>query len=123
MNDLIMNFLLGGFIVAGTSWLGAYASPLAAAIFWAYPFSLFPSLFYLKDKGKPNSYISKFLFSNVWGLVLQALILFLLHIFVNLTPNKDSLWNPIGKASIGYIIGALIYVGIVEFFGLQKYFM
>ena len=64
MNKLFINFLLGGFIVSGTSWLGAFASPLIAALFWAYPFSLFPSIFFLQSQGKPNSYISKFLFNN-----------------------------------------------------------
>lgn len=123
MNKLFINFLLGGFIVSGTSWLGAFASPLIAALFWAYPFSLFPSIFFLQSQGKPNSYISKFLFSNVWGLILQAIILFSLSYFIHLTPTNESLLPAIGKASIIYVIGSALYYFIVKFFHLEKYFM
>lgn len=123
MNKILINFLLGGAIVSATSYLGAYTTPLIAALFWAYPFSLFPSIHFLKEIKKPNSYISKFLFSNVWGLILQAIILFLLSHYIGETPDKDSIMPAIGKASIGYIIGAAIYYFGVKLLGLQKYFM
>ena len=54
MNKILINFLLGGAIVSATSYLGAYTTPLIAALFWAYPFSLFPSIHFLKEIKKKH---------------------------------------------------------------------
>jgi hypothetical protein len=63
---ILFNFLLGGISVACTSVLGNYMSPLAGAIFWAYPITIIPSLFFMKQNGKDNEYLSKFLISTTF---------------------------------------------------------
>lgn len=61
---ILINFLLGGFAVAGTSVLGSYMNPLAGAIFWSYPITIIPSVFFMRESGKDNQYIAKFLFCH-----------------------------------------------------------
>ena len=63
---ILINFLLGGFAVAGTnsSWKLLASNPLAGAIFWSYPITIIPSVFFMRQSGKDNKYIAKFLFSD-----------------------------------------------------------
>ena len=48
---IVLNFILGGIAVAGTSVVGNFMNPLAGAIFWSYPITIIPSLFFMKNSG------------------------------------------------------------------------
>jgi hypothetical protein len=58
--NLINNFFVGGFTIATTSYLATYLSPLLGAIFWSYPLTILPSIFFMKGEKKSNKTISKF---------------------------------------------------------------
>jgi len=120
---ILFNFLLGGTSVACTSVLGNYMSPLAGAIFWAYPITIIPSLFFMKQNGKDNEYLSKFLISTTFGLLLLGITTIAMSYFIKNQPNDTSLWIPISKSSGIYLGGALLFYGIVKFAGLSHYFM
>ena len=66
---IFLNFILGGTSVAGTSVLGNYMNPLIGAIFWAFPITIIPSLFFMRENGKDNVYLAKFLLSTTFGLI------------------------------------------------------
>ena len=120
---ILLNFVLGGISVAGTSVLGDYMSPLAGAIFWAYPITIIPSLFFMKQNGKDNEYLSKFLISTTFGLLLLGGTTIAMSYFIKNYPKDDSLWKPIAKASGIYLGGALLFYGVIKIAGLSHYFM
>ena len=120
---IVINFLLGGLAVAGTSVIGSYMNPLAGAIFWSYPITIIPSVFFMRDNKKSNEYISKFLFSTTFALSLLALTTIALSYFIKHTENGTSLWIPIGKTTLVYMAGASLFYLIIRVAGLEQYFM
>lgn len=120
---IMLNFFLGGIAVAGTSWLGTYMNPLAGAIFWSYPITILPSLFFMRQQGKDNIYLSKFLISTTFGLILLMGTTIALSLFIRHSSEYQNLWISVAKGSGVFIIGALFYFLIVYFGGLSHYFM
>ena len=57
--SLIQNFIIGGSIIASISYLGTFFDPLIGAIWWSFPISLLPTLFFMKKHGKDDKYIAK----------------------------------------------------------------
>jgi hypothetical protein len=120
---ILINFLLGGFAVAGTSVLGSYMNPLAGAIFWSYPITIIPSVFFMRENGKDNQYIAKFLFSTTFALGLLVISTISMSYFIKGSAKGLSLWGPIGKASLVYLAAAAVFYLIIHFGGLAHYFM
>lgn len=120
---ILMNFLMGGTVVLGTSLLGNFLNPLAGALFWSYPSNLLPSLFFMKQNKKNNLYLSKFLISTTFGLLLLGTTTFALSYFIRNTPEDSTLWTSIGKATIVYLFGAMILYSVIRFGGLTHYFI
>ena len=120
---ILLNFVLGGISVAGTSVLGNYMNPLVGAIFWAFPITIIPSLFFMRENGKDNVYLAKFLLSTTFGLVLLGATTIAMSYFIRHESKDTSLWSPIGKASLVYGAGAAFYYIIVKYCGLEHYFM
>ena len=85
--SLIQNFLLGGAIVASISYLGTFFDPLIGAIWWSFPISLLPTLFFMKKHGKDNKYIAKFTISTTYALVLLVLSTAVLAMFIKNNKN------------------------------------
>lgn len=56
--ELGINFLLGGTTIATVSCLVSFVSPLIAAIVWSYPFSILPTVYFMKRQSKSNNQIS-----------------------------------------------------------------
>ena len=121
--NLFINFILGGFVVATTSWLGTFMNPLVAAIFWSYPITIIPSIFFMKKQGKDNIYIGKFLKSTTFALILLMAVTYMLSYFIKRTNQSQSLWIPIGKASLGYILCGILFYLIIYYTGASKYFL
>ena len=121
---ILLNFVLGGFAVAGTSWLGTFMSPLVGAIFWSYPITILPSLFFMRQQGRNNEYLAKFLVSTTFGLILLMGTTIVLSIIIrHSSQSTASLWIAVAKASGLYILGAIFYFCIVKYCGLSHYFM
>jgi hypothetical protein len=122
---ILLNFLLGGFAVAGTSWLGTFLNPLAGAIFWAYPITILPSLFFMRQQGKNNIYLSKFLISTTFGLILLMATTIAMSLFIkqNNNTSNSSLWIAVGKGTGIYFLGAVAFYLIVHYAGLSHFFM
>ena len=120
---ILLNFVLGGISVAGTSVLGNYMNPLAGAIFWAYPITIIPSLFFMRENEKDNEYLAKFLFSTTFGLILLGATTIAMSYFIRHETKEISLWTPIGKGSLVYGGAAALFYLIVKYCGLSHYFM
>jgi len=51
----------------------------------------------------------------------MGVTLLLSHLIKNIL--KESLWVPVGKSTIGFVIGIAIYYSIIKLFELENYFM
>ena len=123
LRNLIFNFLLGGAAVATTSYLGTFFDPLVGAIVWAYPITIIPTIFFMHNDKKTNNYISKFLFGTTFALILLLIVTFSLSYIIKHSSEKQSLWIAIGKSTIVFAIGGILYYGIIKLLNLEKYFM
>ena len=68
--NLVQNFLMGGAIVASISYIGTFMDPLLGAIWWSFPVSLLPTIYFMKKNKKSNDYIAKFTLSTTFALIL-----------------------------------------------------
>ena len=121
LHSLIQNFIIGGSIIASISYLGTFFDPLIGAIWWSFPISLLPTLFFMRKHGKDNKYIAKFTVSTTYALVLLVLSTALLSYYIK--NNKTSLWMPILKTSGAWLVASVIFFGIVKHFKLEDKFM
>ena len=117
---LIENFILGGLVTVLTSYIGTYFSPLAASIFWVYPFTLLPTIFYMRKSGKDNKFISKFLLKTTFALIILFLVtLTLSKLFLHFGDNI--VFVLLASLGVWFMLG-LIYYYLINVLGLKKYF-
>lgn len=120
--SLIQNFIIGGSIIASISYLGTFFDPLIGAIWWSFPISLLPTLFFMQKHGKDNKYIAKFTISTTYALVLLVLSTAALSMFIKNNKSK-SLWMPVLKTTGLWLIASVIFFGVIKYFKLADKFM
>lgn len=117
---LIVNFIIGGLIVMIVNYLTINESPLAGALFWSFPLSIIPTVYYLHKGNKSNTYISKFLLSTTYTLI----ILFITTLSMSYFYSKSSdIFSPLLYSFLVWAIISLIFYYTVITFDLKKYFM
>ena len=119
--NIIQNFLIGGTLIATTSYIGTFFDPLVAAIFWSFPISILPTLYFMKQNNKNNFYISKFTLSTTYALILLVVTTFFLSYF--LKHDKKSITGPIIKTSGVWLVCSVIFYGVIKYFNLENRFM
>tara|TARA_Y100000768_G_scaffold346843_1_gene294684 strand:- start:826 stop:1164 length:339 start_codon:yes stop_codon:yes gene_type:complete len=112
--------MLGGSVTAIASWIGTFINPLIAAIYWSYPISILPTIYFMKRYSKDNLYISKYLISTTFALILLMIATFFMAYFIKTTNN---IILSIFKSTIIWFICSLIFYYGVIFLKLDKYFM
>jgi len=56
---LLINFLLGGTIVASVSYIATFMNPVLASIWWSFPLSIIPSMYFMNKMVNPiNIYLN-----------------------------------------------------------------
>ena len=120
--SLFQNFLIGGAIVASISYLGTFFDPLIGAIWWSFPISLLPTLFFMKKHGKDNKYIAKFAISTTYALVLLVISTAVLSRFIKNNKN-NSLWMPVLKTTGVWLVASVLFFGAIKYFKLEDKFM
>jgi len=110
--ELSINFLLGGTIIASVSYLATFVSPLIAAIVWSYPFSILPTVYFMKRQSKSNNQISKFLFGTSFALIILLITTIALAYFLK-HDTSDTGFSSIMKAMCVWAVGSLLfYIGV-----------
>lgn len=117
--DLIQNFFIGGLITASISYSGTFLSPVLAAIWWAFPVSLLPSMYYMHQQGKSFDYISKFAITTTFALIIMFITTLALGHFFK---GAKTFWTPVDKGVVVWLILSAIYYGSIRYFKLEKYF-
>lgn len=119
-NPLFRNFILGGSIVASISYIGNYLSPLLGAIWWSFPLSLLPTLWFMKENGKDNKYLAKFSLSTTYALSLLLISTISLAYFFK---KSKGFVEPVGKATLVWFICSIIFYLGIKFFKLEDKFI
>jgi len=122
-DKLLQNFLLGGTVIAITSYLATFMNPVLGAIFWSYPISILPSVYYMKTNGKNNKYIAKFLFSTTFALILLMFTTFAISYYLKNAPEKESIWPSVIKSTMWWVLFSVLYFLFVKYGGYMKHFM
>jgi len=120
-SSLFRNFALGGTVVSSISYIATYVNPLLAAIWWSFPLSLLPSLWYMKQNNKLNKDIAQFALSTTYALVL--LVISTLGLYYFFSTEKKRFWLPVAKASIIWVVAAIIFYYVVKYFNLETKFL
>ena len=80
VRSLLIQFITGGTLVAATTFLVQYVNTTMAAIVWAFPFSLIPTIFFLWQANEPIQKITSYVFSTTTSLI--ALLMFIVSFSV-----------------------------------------
>lgn len=122
--SLLTNFLVGGTVVATVSAFANYLSPLAGAIWWSFPLSILPTVYFLRAHGKSNHYVSSFLLSTTFAIVLLvATTLILSYYFGQLSPNDPGWWVVVLKTVGWWVVMSGVFYGVVKWGGLEGWFV
>lgn len=122
VKDLIRNFIVGGLVISSVSYLATFMGPLIGAIWWSFPLSLLPSIYFMHRLGKDNDYIAEFALSTTYALVLLAATTYALAKFIK-EDKEGGVWWPIFKSAGVWVVLSAIFYFVIQTFGLKKYFM
>lgn len=118
--DLFQNFLLGGLITASISYLGTYLDPLLGAIWWSFPISLIPTIYFMRQSGKKNKYISQFTYSTTYAIILLVISCLFLGYYLK---REDGILYPILKATLVWFVCSTLFYYIIKHYKLEEKFM
>lgn len=118
--ELFQNFIMGGLITASISYIGTYMDPLLGAIWWSFPISLIPTIYFMKDTGKSNKFIAQFTISATYSLVLLFISCFFMGHYIN---TSDDIAMPIIKAIGVWFIASVIFYNVIKRFKLDTKFI
>lgn len=119
--DLAKNFMIGGAITASISYTANFLSPVAAAIWWAFPLSLLPSVYYLIERGRSSGYVSNFVLTTTYALVILFITTMALGYFYK-GQKEVAFWPPVLKALVIYAVLGGMYYWFIKHFQLGSYF-
>jgi len=122
--DLLQDFFFGGAVIALVSYVGTFLNPVGGAVLWAYPFSLLPTLVFMRMLGKSSAYIGRFTLVGTFAIMIEAVSTFALAYFIR-QDDKSShfLATAIAKSLAVWAVFGLLYYKGVYYLGLQKKFM
>ncbi len=118
--DLLQNFVMGGLIIASISYIGTYLSPLLGAIWWSFPISLIPTIYFMKESGKSNKFIANFTLSTSYALILLFISCFFMSYYLK---KSNGIFIPIGKSVIVWLIASIIFYYGIKHFKLDDKFL
>ena len=118
--ELFQNFIMGGLITASISYIGTYMDPLLGAIWWSFPISLIPTIYFMKKTGKSNKFIAQFTISTTYSLVLLFISCFFMGHYLN---RSDDIAMPIIKAIAVWFIASVIFYTVIKLFKLDTKFI
>jgi Kef-type K+ transport system membrane component KefB len=101
--------------------MATFLNPMVAAIWWSYPISIIPVLYFMKQNGVNNSHISRFMLGITIVSLLTVICCYLLSYFIK--NSKEELISSIIKASLFWILSSAIFYLLVNYFGYESYFV
>ena len=119
--QLFKNFVLGGLTIASVSYMATFLDPILASIWWSYPISIIPVIYFMKQNKVTNSHISRFLLGITVVSILTFISCYLLSYFIK--NSKTGLLGPIVKSSLWWMFACALFYGLVKYGGYMHYFI
>ena len=119
--QLFKNFILGGLTIASVSYMATFLDPILAAIWWSYPISIIPVIYFMKQNKVTNIHISKFLLGITVVSILTFVSCYLLSYFIK--NSKTGLLYPIIKSSLWWMFSCALFYVLVKYTGYTSYFI
>ena len=108
--EFILQFLIGGFIVTGTSYLVENFDTKIAAIFWSLPYTLFPIMFTMWYKHRANKDIALLSLHSSYSLIVLFVFLYSFYWLMSyFGEGRYDLWYSLGFSFIIWSICAYIF--------------
>ena len=124
LKSVFINFLVGGTVVASVSVFATWMNPVAGAIWWSFPLSIIPSIYFLRYHGKSNKYVSVFLRSTTYAISLLVLATLIMSYYFSKLKPYDEKWSiAIFKTFGWWIFLSSIFYFIVNKFNWDKWFI
>ena len=121
VQQLFKNFILGGLTIASVSYMATFLDPVLASIWWSYPISIIPVIYFMKQNRVTNSHISRFLLGITVVTILTLISCYLLSYFIK--NSKTGLLEPIVKSSLWWMLSCALFYGLVKYGGYMHYFI
>lgn len=118
--DIIENFIVGGVMTAGISYLGTYIDSLTAAILWTFPVSIIPTIYFMRQSGRTSSYIATFVYSTAYSLLLLFASCWIMAYYIK---KDNDIVAPVIKASLLWLVASGIFYYLVKRYKLESRFM
>ena len=118
--DIVKNFIVGGMMTAGISYMGTYVDSLTGAILWSVPVSIIPTIYFMKESGKSSLYISRFVYTTTFALLLLVLSCGILAYYIK---KDDDIVMPIAKATTAWVLVSSLFFIVVKRYKLESRFI
>ena len=110
VQSVAANFLVGGSVVASVSVLATWMDPVAGAIWWSFPFSIIPSVYFMRAHGRSNQEAAAFLRSTTFAFALLLIAVYTMsYYFDRLPPFDDRWWLAIAKTTAVWLACAAVF--------------
>ena len=118
--DIFKNFIVGGMMTAGISYMGTYVDSLTGAILWSIPVSIIPTIYFMQESGKSSMYISRFVYTTTFALLLLVLSCGILAYYIK---KDDDIVMPIVKATSAWVLASSLFFYVVKRYKLESKFI
>ena len=118
--DVLKNFIVGGMMTAGISYMGTYVDSLTGAILWSIPVSIIPTIYFMQESGKSSQYISRFVYTTTFALLLLVLSCGILAYYIK---KDDDIVMPIVKATTVWVFASSLFFYVVKRYKLESKFI
>ena len=106
IKGIILQFIIGGIIVAGTTTIAQKFSTKWAAVFWSFPFTLIPVVIIMYTSKENRNKISSFILQSVPSLI--NLMVFLLAFGFIL--KKLGFWKSFGISVSLWVVLSIVFI-------------
>ena len=86
-DNLLTAFITGGITVAGTTYITQYLSPELGDIFWSFPLTLLPAIYFLFESGDSANKIADFVIGSAYTMFI--LLSFLVTFFFSVRHGRS----------------------------------
>lgn len=118
--DVLKNFIVGGMMTAGISYMGTYVDSLTGAILWSIPVSIIPTIYFMQESGKSSVYISRFVYTTTFALLLLVMSCGILAYYIK---KDDDIVMPIVKATSVWVLASSLFFYVVKRYKLESKFI
>ena len=106
-DNLLTAFITGGITVAGTTYITQYLSPELGDIFWSFPLTLLPAVYFLFETGDSAKRIGEFVIGSAYTMFI--LLSFLVTFFFAIRHGHSVYQATLIASGVWMLVSILYY--------------